>query len=334
MINPKLKRGDRVVILYMEDEISPIPMGTAGTVTGHSVVFGDDQYSVRWDNGSNLSIISSVDIWDTEDNVEKKKKKKINEMTSSSSGGRYRVPIVLAAQDWETGQMGAYTIPASKYMNADLAYDSYDNKMERSKKQISKEESFERKKSHLAKKMFSQNDGDGNPINGYSPEGSNQPGTPKQIKKGANLPKSKYKEVIRNYPEEEKLMKKKRMVEDEVDKFKNLISNPEVFKFFNIPFLRKYLVAVRDSGIVNMFESSPLLYLGRERIEHEYKYKRIPDEDEFENVLSMADQAQGEMVNGVIKYLESTDKEPDLRNINRYIQKFASVVVQKYMLLF
>ena len=33
--------------------------------------------------------------------------------------------------------------------------------------------------------MFSQNDGDGNPINGFSPEGSTEPGTPKQIKKGA-----------------------------------------------------------------------------------------------------------------------------------------------------
>jgi len=333
MINPKLKRGDRVVILHMDDDISPIPMGTAGTVTGHSVVFGDDQYSVRWDNGSNLSIISSVDIWDFEDNVNQKKKK-INEITSSSSGGKYRVPIVLAAQGWEVEQMGAFTIPVSKYMNADLAYDSYDRKMERTKKQISREESFERKKSKMAKKMFSQNDGDGNPINGYSPEGATEPGTPKQIKKGANLPKSKYKEVIKNYPEEEKLMKKKRMVEDEIDKFKNLISNPEVFKHFNIPFLRRYLIAVRDSGIVNMFESSPFLYLGRERIEHEFKYKRIPDEDKFEDVLNMADQSQAEMINGVIKYLEATNKEPDLNNINRYLQRFANTVVQKYMLLF
>lgn len=74
MINPKLKKGDRVVLLHMDGEMS-IPPGTLGTVKSHSVVFGDDQYSVEWDNGSRLSIISSVDLWDLEDNIKKKPKK-------------------------------------------------------------------------------------------------------------------------------------------------------------------------------------------------------------------------------------------------------------------
>ena len=79
MINPELKAGDRVVILHMEDEISPIPPGTAGTVLRHSKVFGDDQYYVKWDNGSQLAIISSVDMWDTEENITKRKKNKLKE---------------------------------------------------------------------------------------------------------------------------------------------------------------------------------------------------------------------------------------------------------------
>lgn len=200
MINPDLKKGDRVVVLYMEDEFAPIPMGTAGTVVSHANVMGDDLYHVKWDNGSQLSLISGVDMWDFEDNINNRKKSNIKE--------------------------------------------------------------------------------------------------------------------------------------DEVKRFKELIKNPEVFNFFNIKFLRKYLLLVRDSGIVNMYQSSPYLYLGRERIEHEFKYQRVPDEEKFEEVLDMANQSQAEMINGVIKYLESIGKEPDLNNINLYLRRLSQSIVQKYMLLF
>lgn len=71
MLNPKLKEGDRVRLLYMAGEnITP---GTWGIVQTVSHVFGDDQYSVFWDDGdknnigevfSKLSLISSEDAWD------------------------------------------------------------------------------------------------------------------------------------------------------------------------------------------------------------------------------------------------------------------------------
>ena len=340
MINPKLKEGDRVVVLHMDDDINPIPMGTSGTVLKHSVVFGDDQYYIKWDNGSRLSLIDGIDMWDFEENYKNKRKKKINEMTSSSSGGRYRVPIVLAPQDWNEEQMGAFTIPVSKYLNADLAYDSYDNKMERSKKEIRQGERFTNKKIKMAKKMFSQNDEDGNPINGYIPDGSMEPGTPKEIKKIANLPKSENKPVIKNIGKETKLLKKSKMVESilemNIDSFKKVTSgnNADVFKYFNAKFLRKYLLTLRDSGVTNMFGAAPYLYMGRERLEHEFKYKDIPNEEKFDELLDMSDQAQSEMVHGIIKYLEANGKEADLQQINRELRRFSQAVVQNYMLLF
>lgn len=63
-INPKLKKGDRIVLYYMKDEsLSP---GTKGTVTGTRV----DPFSqsgimitVEWDNGSTLSLMPEEDIW-------------------------------------------------------------------------------------------------------------------------------------------------------------------------------------------------------------------------------------------------------------------------------
>lgn len=328
MINPELKVGDRIILLHMEDEYGPVPMGTEGTVKKIVKVFGETHYEIDWDNGSRLSLIPDVDKWDIVDNIKNRLKKKLNEMTSSNSGGKYRVPLVLAPQLWNNEQMGAFTEPVSKYLNADLSYDSYDKKMERSKKQIKGEEKFARKKAKMAKMMFSQNDGDGNPINGYSPEGNKEPGTPKYIEKIANLPKSEKKLVINN--------RKVKLKENngEFEKNKKLLKNIDVFKFFNMRFLKEYLIAVRDSGIVNMFGASPYLYMGSERIEHQFKYQPIPNEDEFEKVLEMADQAQAEMINGVIKVLESKNIEPDLDQINRYLNRYSLMVLENYMLLF
>jgi hypothetical protein len=336
MINPELEVGDRVIIFHMEDKHS-VPIGTRGTVTHKAHVFGHTNYSVDWDNGSKLSILSDVDKWDKEENFKKRIKKKITEMTTTDNITNYRGPLVLAPRDWEKEQMGAFNIPASKYLNADLAYDSYDNKMERTKNQIKKQEGDARKKAKLVKTMFSQNDGDGNPINGYSPEGNKTPGTPKYIKKIANLPKSEYMSVKKNYKKGNEVTSKRKLVEDKggsVEEFKNMIKNPHIFKNFNLNFLRTYLLAIRDSGITNMYAASPYLFMGRERIEHQFKYTPIHDEEAFEKVLEMADQSQAEMINGTIKTLESLDIEVNLENINRYLRKLSPQILEKYMLLF
>jgi hypothetical protein len=83
-----------------------------------------------------------------------------------------------------------------------------------------------------------------------------------------------------------------------------------------------------------MFAAADYLWLGRERIEHEFKYKDIHNEDAFEQVLEMADQAQSEMVQGVMKVLENEGKEVSLENVNRNLKRYASKVLQNYMMLF
>ena len=126
--------------------------------------------------------------------------------------------------------------------------------------------------------------------------------------------------------------KKKTIKEDDRDKF--FMNNIDVFKYFNMKFLKKYLLMIRESSITNMYGASPYLYMGRERIEHEFKYKDIPNEEKFDELLDMADQAQSEMVHGIIKYLEANGKEADLQQINRELRRFSQAVVQNYMLLF
>jgi hypothetical protein len=73
--------------------------------------------------------------------------------------------------------------------------------------------------------------------------------------------------------------------------------------------------------------------MGKDRIEHEFKYKDI-DEDVSEKVLERADQSQSEMINGTIKALEAQGKEESLENINRYISRYATMVVETYFHLF
>jgi hypothetical protein len=90
---------------------------------------------------------------------------------------------------------------------------------------------------------------------------------------------------------------------------------------------------IRESGITNMFGAAPYLYMGKDRIEHEFKYKDI-DEDSIEKVLKRADQSQSEMINGTIKALEAQGKEESLANINKYISRYATMVVETYFHLF
>jgi hypothetical protein len=129
---------------------------------------------------------------------------------------------------------------------------------------------------------------------------------------------------------EERFKVKKKITEDR-DKF--IMDNIELFKYFNIKFLKKYLLMVRESSITNMMGASPYLYIGRERIQHEFKYKDIHNEEAFEEVLDHANQAQAEMINGVINYLNDKGIEEDMSSINKYLQRFATKIVQTYTLL-
>ena len=124
---------------------------------------------------------------------------------------------------------------------------------------------------------------------------------------------------------------KKQIKEDELQKMDVLYNNIDVFRFFKMGFLYKYLLLVRKASIVNMFGAGDYLWMGRERIKHEFKYKDIPNEEAFEEMLDMSDQAQAEMINGVIDYLESEGIEEDMSSINKYLKRFATKIVQNYM---
>ena len=91
-------------------------------------------------------------------------KKVLNEATSDGGGrGSYIAPLQPGIRIFKNNEMGPFTIPVSKYDSPMLEFDSYDGKMDETKKQIKKIESKAKKVSNYIKKhpnlTFSDDDG-------------------------------------------------------------------------------------------------------------------------------------------------------------------------------
>ena len=91
MKNPELEIGDRVTLIHMSDE-SQMKPGTSGKVTGKSVVFGNTQYSVDWDNGSKLALLSDTDAWMKEEDWNRKlgSRKRVSEALDADTMRKHR----------------------------------------------------------------------------------------------------------------------------------------------------------------------------------------------------------------------------------------------------
>jgi hypothetical protein len=109
--------------------------------------------------------------------------------------------------------------------------------------------------------------------------------------------------------------------------------NPEVFENFDWRFLREFLKKLRDAGPVNMFESAKFLYSGKDWIDRHYGENQEDNED-FQDVLDMADKAKDKMIQGVLKYMKSEGIEIELDKVNRLTQKFAMKILQLYISFF
>ena len=106
--------------------------------------------------------------------------------------------------------------------------------------------------------------------------------------------------------------------------------NPEIFENFDWRFLRKFLTKLKDSGVINIFQAQPFLYSGREWIDRYYGEDQEDNED-FQEVLEMADEAKNKMIQGVLKYMESKGIEIELDKVNRLIGQFSSKILNLYI---
>jgi len=107
--------------------------------------------------------------------------------------------------------------------------------------------------------------------------------------------------------------------------------NPEVFENFDWRFFREFLNKLRESSVVNMFQSHPFLYSGKEWIDR-YHGENQEDNESFQEVLEMAEESKMKLIQGLMKYMESKKIDmDDMSRVNHLAEKFANKIVQLYM---
>jgi len=125
------------------------------------------------------------------------------------------------------------------------------------------------------------------------------------------------------------LDEKKRISEENDTKLDFYAENSEIFKLFDWKFLKKYLKVIQKTGIVNMLESSPLLYCGSEHLDRYYGEDKEDDEN-FKEALEMSDEAKQKMIQGTINWMEKNNKEITVENANKYIRKLSVTLLTIY----
>jgi hypothetical protein len=112
-----------------------------------------------------------------------------------------------------------------------------------------------------------------------------------------------------------------------------ITKNADVFENFDWKWLEKFLYKLRDTGIVNMYGSSQLLYAGSEHIERYYGEGK-EDDEEFQEFLELADEAKNKIIQGVIKYMNANGKDlDDMSVVNRYARHFSEKILGLYIAL-
>jgi hypothetical protein len=129
-----------------------------------------------------------------------------------------------------------------------------------------------------------------------------------------------------------KLKKRKNLGEsDQTKKMEHLMSYVEVFRTFDRTFLFSFLEKLRETGITNMFGAAPYLYMGSDRIYSENKYNENKDDDAFDELVEMADEAKDKMIQGAVKVLEKEGKEITVESVSRVIKRYSSKVLDMWM---
>jgi hypothetical protein len=129
-----------------------------------------------------------------------------------------------------------------------------------------------------------------------------------------------------------KLKKRKNLGEsDQTKKMEHLMSNVEVFRTFDRQFLFAFLEKLRETGITNMFGAAPYLYMGSDRIYSENKYNENKDDNAFDELVEMADEAKDKMIQGAVKVLEKEGKEITVESVSRVIKRYSSKVLDMWM---
>jgi hypothetical protein len=120
-------------------------------------------------------------------------------------------------------------------------------------------------------------------------------------------------------------------LDEQKDLTNTLRNNLDTIKYFDFRFLLKYLNKVAKSGVVNMMESIPFLWMGSKSIERYYGEGNEDDEN-FNEMLEMSDEARNKMIQGTIKYMEAENLDiSEISKIERQMKVFGQKIFLFYV---
>lgn len=106
--------------------------------------------------------------------------------------------------------------------------------------------------------------------------------------------------------------------------------NKEIIENFDWRFFRDYLQKIRDSGIVNMFAAAEFLWMGSQSMDRYFGEGREDDES-FQEILELADEAQTKLLQGSIQLLEKKGKDIEIPMVQKTMKNSAYKLLELYM---
>ena len=118
-----------------------------------------------------------------------------------------------------------------------------------------------------------------------------------------------------------------------------LVKLKDIFKSTNERIFFDFLTKIRDTGLVNMFDSMQFLVSGAEYlkkfIEMEELKGREFDEDTVEELLDLAEQTKSELVMAAFSLIEDEGKDDySTNNINRKLRTLTSMALRYYLMMY
>ena len=143
--------------------------------------------------------------------------------------------------------------------------------------------------------------------------------------------------------QETRVLTKKQFLE-ETRKIENIPQEYVKYsRMYDMREIKKFLDLVRESGVTNMYQAAPYLYLGRERIAHEHHYDDMGEEREetFQELLDIAEDVRNVMIRGAFNHYDSkrSDEEGDeddddrryLRGVEDIMRRDAQTLLKLWM---
>jgi hypothetical protein len=111
---------------------------------------------------------------------------------------------------------------------------------------------------------------------------------------------------------------------DKWDRLKTILKKSEIIK------IKDFILALRDSGVINMFEAVPFIWSGGDYLENYIRFKGL-DIENIEELKDMADESKNAIIRMVLSHLEKEGEEYDLDKINKTVKNFSRLAFQYYM---